>query len=122
MQATRSITSRPRSTSLRQCAKPTPEPARFETRATRDRANSSEFGTKCIAHDPCVRAPRMALIDWEPKTTLPGAVICGRYRLVSQIGAGAMGAVWRATDTTLLRTVAIKLLWKREDADGPTMI
>lgn len=34
----------------------------------------------------------------------------GRYRIVSEIGRGGMGVVYRATQTTLDRTVAIKML------------
>ncbi|GAA5152020.1 hypothetical protein GCM10023321_20050 [Pseudonocardia eucalypti] len=38
----------------------------------------------------------------------PGMLVAGRYRLLSQIGVGAMGAVWRATDQRLNRQVALK--------------
>ncbi len=43
----------------------------------------------------------------------------GRFRLESRIATGGMGEVWRATDTTLGRTVAVKLL-KQEYADDAT--
>jgi serine/threonine-protein kinase len=39
-----------------------------------------------------------------------GSVIAGRYRLVEQIGSGAMGTVWRADHLTLGSPVAIKLI------------
>ncbi|MEO9322378.1 protein kinase [Nocardioides sp. C4-1] len=43
----------------------------------------------------------------------------GRYRLDSRIATGGMGEVWRATDTSLGREVAVKLL-KAEYADDAT--
>src|SRR5262249_21808820 len=39
----------------------------------------------------------------------PGTYL-GRYKIVSQIGVGAMGTVFRALDTQLGRPVAIKIL------------
>src|SRR5689334_13003699 len=35
-------------------------------------------------------------------------LVAGRYRLTDPIGTGAMGVVWRALDTRLQRTVAVK--------------
>ncbi|HWM07633.1 MAG TPA: serine/threonine-protein kinase [Actinophytocola sp.] len=40
----------------------------------------------------------------------PGDLIAGRYRLLSLIGRGAMGIVWRARDERLDRPVAVKQL------------
>ncbi|MGE5783611.1 MAG: protein kinase domain-containing protein [Myxococcales bacterium] len=41
---------------------------------------------------------------------MQGRVLGGRYRLLSPLGQGGMGAVWRAQQLDLLRPVAIKLI------------
>jgi serine/threonine protein kinase len=45
-------------------------------------------------------------------TLTPGTKL-GPYEILAPIGAGGMGEVWKAGDTRLGRTVAIKVL-KRE--------
>ena len=49
----------------------------------------------------------------------PGAIVAGRYRLVSLLGRGGMGEVYRADDLTLDQPVALKFLPHAvgEDAD-----
>ena len=45
-----------------------------------------------------------------PPELKPGTVIAGRYRVLGFIGAGGMGAVYRAEHVHMRKTVALKLL------------
>ena len=56
-----------------------------------------------------LETPALLFADPNPTKTLEGQRI-GPYQLTSRIGAGGMGEVYRARDTTLNREVAIKVL------------
>lgn len=53
----------------------------------------------------------------ESKAFPPGTVLAGRYRIVSLIGSGGAGEVYRADDLTLEQTVALKFFSRSLNAE-----
>jgi serine/threonine protein kinase/Flp pilus assembly protein TadD len=80
-----------------------------ESKQASAQASSSSHGA---ATDPSGNLPETAV------TFVPATVFLGRYVIEQPIGAGGMGEVYRARDTRLERTVAIKMLPRETAADS----
>jgi hypothetical protein len=50
----------------------------------------------------------------------PPQLNAGRYQMLDEIAHGGMGIIWRATDTTLGREVAVKVLQDKFAPDSGT--
>jgi eukaryotic-like serine/threonine-protein kinase len=50
------------------------------------------------------------LVAYQPDRWQPDDIVAGHFRIVSLVGRGGMGDVYRAHDTTLARDVALKVL------------
>ncbi|MBK8978167.1 MAG: serine/threonine protein kinase [Planctomycetes bacterium] len=104
-----------------------PEPGRSELVAAlerdyaddRARGGVRSLAEYLVAHPssaPAI-AERLALLDFgrlvpdrhDVPELAPGTTL-GRYRIIEPLGRGGQGTVYRATDTALQRTVAVKVL------------
>jgi serine/threonine protein kinase len=74
---------------------------------------------RCLEKDKDRRYPdvKAVLQDLELKEVVPGMVVGGRYEVLAEVGRGGMGTIFRARDTEIDETVALKFLNVPIDAD-----
>ena len=83
------------------------------------------LGKPLSASEPLNESQETRLFDYDQirgSMPRPGLVLRQRYRLDSELGRGAMGVVFRATDLELLRTVAVKILALKLGGDNRTSV
>jgi serine/threonine-protein kinase len=85
--------------------------------------NRPHVATPAPAQTPASDPPASKASTGEARTgeTVTGRVLAGRYRILGQIGAGAMGAVYKAEEMQTRQRVAIKLLSRERRGDAESI-
>jgi serine/threonine protein kinase len=85
-----------------------------------DNPDTSRFCGNCATSLTPAQAAQSAaaeILESPARAVTPGTIFAGRYQIIEELGRGGMGEVFKASDTRLGRSVAVKVLPAQFSAD-----